>query len=228
MRRSIAITLCLLISILASAQKRGMLLIDFDPYEDYFINIDGRAYHTNKSSVLIPDLIAGEHDVIVVPKSRNTQALDFTIQTNGSKNHYVLQRTLVGMRFIKYDARNNPNRYVSDIVIQADSIVTDSVAELETDCFSYSDYEMNFIRNQYLESRSKPSFLRQAFDNKCIKPKQLMSLLEVSITTEEKLSTLKVLAPYATSDTDLSVLDPDFRNTRYYRDYLKILKKYGE
>ncbi len=235
MRYKIYIPLLTLLWSTAGWAQEKMMMLEILPYQELYINIDRKPYYAAASCAVIPSIELGEHELMITDKiSGNSENLSFTIEQLPA--YFILSKSLDGYRLLpksspplaitESGSSSPPPKYIDDITVKADSIGKKTDADA-SDCLSYNETEMDFIRTQYMKSRDKQDFLQESFGTKCVTPAQLQELLLASLTTKDRYQVLETLMPNVRPTPNIDEYSPYFKGTEFYSDFVKLKSKYG-
>lgn len=204
----------------------GVVFIEFNPYTEFYVNVDGIAYYATASSVAMPGISSGSHVVTLKSKSNPDEQYAFDIDVVRFPAYFTLIRTIEGLELIEKDL-DKQKEVIDDIFIQADSMNYE-VENYDSDCSYYTDVESDVYVKKYIRAQQKVKFLRAVYREKCVTRKQLKKYLESALTAKERFETLEVLHTKVTGDFRLRDVESYFKGSDYYRDYLQLLKKNGQ
>ncbi len=247
MRVFVFIIICIISYVCKVHAQESMLLIEMSPYTELYVNVDNKPYYAASSCAIIPHIGLGVHELLVTDKStQEKEYLEFEIKKLPA--HFRLQKTIQGYQIFVMDgstteasrnpkqtdnsqgtevATKPPPKYIDDITIKADSILT-PVETQEVNCIAYNETEMDYVRNQYIKAQSKSEFLKKIFDKKCLTRAQLQELILSSLTTKDKFEVVQRLHSQVEPTISLDELSTYFQGTPYYSDFLRLKKQNGE
>lgn len=203
-----------------------MVLIEFDPYINAYVNVDQKPYYATASCVVIPSLDLGSHELLLIDKnSQEKSYLELNIMQLPA--YFKLTKSLTGYKLIAQELSSESYaKYIESITIKADSIYKEP-EEQDIDCVSYNETEMDFVRRSYIKASDKKSYLTKTFRDKCLSKAQLQELLLSSLTTKDKYVLVETVHDKVNPKLALEEVSTYFQDTDYYSDFLRLKAKHG-
>ncbi len=219
------ITLLLLYTSIGLQAQDKMVLIELKPYDEVYINVDGKPYYTTYSCTIIPEIERGKHELLVIDKHTGKQNL-LELNILQLPSYFKLIKSLTGYKLLQQEVSTESySKYIENITVQADSISVEE-PQPKVDCIAYNETEMDFIRRKYIQSSDKSSYLKAAFEGKCVTQHQLQELLLASLTVKDRYTVLHTLYRQIYPQLDMEQVSSFFEDTDYFSDFLKLKSQF--
>ncbi len=230
-RRAILLIVSMILSAYASLAQYDFVYLEFKPYKEYFVNVDGKAYYSSASTAMITSIDTGMHILTLTPKDDPQNKTVLEMELRELPVHITITKSILGLEITSTSLQNTlvaeEGATLSDIIIKADTISYDNSDE-DVDCRSYNSARMEIIINQFIEVGDKEKFLKRTFYDRCITRRQLKNLMDASLITKERFEVIEVLHDQVNGDFSLDDVSDYFEGTDYYSDYLRLKKENGE